>query len=102
MRKTGTILLALLITISLTGCSGQKSSETQSERLPSIPQNISDSQITGQSKSPTDQSTANKNPTGEAVASKQLSEVDSTLQSLNDVLKSLDDVSSEELIIPTP
>lgn len=95
MKKAGTILLALLITISLTGCSGQNSSKTQSEQLPSIPLKPLTSQIA-------DQSNANKNPAGEAASSKQLSEVDSTLQSLNDVLKNLDDVSSEELIIPTP
>ncbi|TGE39199.1 hypothetical protein E4K67_06995 [Desulfosporosinus fructosivorans] len=102
MRKTGIILLALLMIFSVTGCSGQKPSKTQTERSPFAPQTISTSQNVGRSKSTSDQSTVNKNPVSQAVTSKQLTETDSMLQGLNDVLKSLDDVSSEELIIPNP
>lgn len=104
MKKTGVILVVLLIIFSLVGCSGQNPVKTQSTRSPSTPQNISTYQdkqaVASQSNITTKQSNSNNATTRRAASSDQLTEVNATLDSLNDTLKNLDDVTSEDLTLP--
>jgi predicted lipid-binding transport protein (Tim44 family) len=119
MKKIGIFLLAALILLSLTGCSGKESAKARSEQFQSTPkanqstsgkrtpnQNSSDKSAPSSNssgKSAPDQSTpANGNSVDKAATSSQITSLDTTLKSLNEAVKSLEDVTSDELTIPAP
>ena len=85
MKRIGITLLVVLLIFSLAGCAGQDSAKAQSGQN----QSITKKDLTPENKQPV------------ATTSDQLAEVDSTLENLNEVVKSLEDVAIEELTIPT-
>ncbi len=110
MKKIGIFLLTVLIVLSLTGCSGKDTAKARSEQFQSTPpksltseQKQPEANQNSSDKNTPQQSTPAKNSSADQVAtSNQITSLDATLKSLNEVVKSLENVTNEELTIPTP
>lgn len=97
MKKTGILLLAVLLIFSLFACSGERPAGRTTSQPAASSALSAISSLPAKQSQPAAESTA-----GKGAGSSQIEEIDSTLQSLKELTGDLDDVTSDDMSIPNP